>query len=405
MRVLFTTFAGTGHLHPLVPLARALTAAGHAVAFAAAPAFCLDVEAVGFPCFPAGLDEPEAGWATHVPALRDVPQVGEAWTALFMRHVFGDLLPRHTAPDLLTLGQRWRPDLIVRDPTEFGGCVAAECLGIPHATGREGSFRSPARWGDLIGESLNGVRRTHGLPPDPEMAMLYRYLGFAWVPPRFLDPEASVHPVMHFLRPTPFDQGGAETLPTWVGSLPARPTVYATLGTAFNQRPDLFAAIIAALGDEPVNLIITVGRTMDPAQFGDLPPNVHVERYIPQTLLFPRCAAVVTHGGFGTVLSALRSGLPLVVIPISGDQPRNARRCTALGVGRALDPTEVTPATVREAVRTVLNEPSYSVNARRLREEMVGLPGPEYAAALLERLAKERQPIVAARAGETADVS
>jgi len=243
------------------------------------------------------------------------------------------------------------------------------------------------------------------LAPDPGMTMLYRYLGFAWVPPRFLDPEAYVDPVMHFLRPTPFDRRGAETLPAWVASLPARPTVYATLGTAFNQRPDLFAAIIAAFGDEPVNLIVTVGRTMDPAQFGELPPNVHVERYIPQTLLFPRCAAVVTHGGFGTVLSALSYGLPLVIIPISADQPRNARRCTALGVGRALDPTEVTPETVREAVRAVLHEPSYSVHAQRLREEMATLPGQEYAVALLERLATERQPIVAASVRETAAVS
>jgi UDP:flavonoid glycosyltransferase YjiC (YdhE family) len=405
MRVLFTTFAGTGHLHPLVPLARALTAAGHTVAFAAAPAFCPDVEAVGFPCFPAGLDEPEAGWASLVPALRDVPQVGDAWTALFMQHVFGDLLPRHMVPDLLTLGQTWRPDLIVRDPTEFGGCVAAECLKVPHATGREGSFRSPASWRALLGESLDALRRTHGLPPDPEMAMLYRYLGFAWVPPRFLDPAASIHPVMHFLRPTPFDQGGVEALPSWVASLPARPTVYATLGTVFNRRPDLFAAIIAALSGEPVNLILTVGRTMDPAQFGELPPNVHVERYIPQTLLFPRCAAVVTHGGFGTVLSALSSGLPLVIIPISADQPRNARRCTALGVGRALDPTEVTPETVREAVRAVLNEPGYRLQAQRLREEMAALPGADHAVALLERLAQEGQPIVAASVRETAAVS
>jgi MGT family glycosyltransferase len=210
---------------------------------------------------------------------------------------------------------------------------------------------------------------------------------------------------MHFLRPTPFDQGGVEALPSWVASLPARPTVYATLGTVFNRRPDLFAAIIAALSGEPVNLILTVGRTMDPAQFGELPPNVHVERYIPQTLLFPRCAAVVTHGGFGTVLSALSSGLPLVIIPISADQPRNARRCTALGVGRALDPTEVTPETVREAVRAVLNEPGYRLQAQRLREEMAALPGADHAVALLERLAQEGQPIVAASVRETAAVS
>jgi hypothetical protein len=102
MRVLFTTFAGTDHLHPLVPLARALAAAGHTIAFAAAPTFCPAVEAVGFPCFPAGLDEPEAGWASLVPALRDVPQVGDAWTVLFMRHVFGDLLPQQMVPDLLS---------------------------------------------------------------------------------------------------------------------------------------------------------------------------------------------------------------------------------------------------------------------------------------------------------------
>jgi len=283
----------------------------------------------------------------------------------------------------------------VRDPAEYGGCVAAECLGIPHATGREGPFRAPAGYKGQIGGSLAALRRAHGLPPDPEMAMLYRYLAFAWVPPRFLDPAAYVHPVMHFLRPTPFDRSGAEALPAWVAGLPERPTVYATLGTAFNQRPDLFAAVIAALRDEPVNLIVTVGRDMDPAQFGALPPNVHIERYIPQTLLFPRCAAVVTHGGFGTVLSALSHGLPLVVIPIGADQPANARRCTALGVGRSLAPAAVTPATVREAVRAVLDGPGYRRQAEGLRAEMAALPGPEYAVALLERLAVEQQPIVA----------
>ena len=55
MRVLFTTLPATGHFHPLVPIARA-TAAGHDVAFASPASFCPTVEAVGFPCVPAGFD-------------------------------------------------------------------------------------------------------------------------------------------------------------------------------------------------------------------------------------------------------------------------------------------------------------------------------------------------------------
>jgi len=96
------------------------------------------------------------------------------------------------------------------------------------------------------------------------------------------------------------------------------------------------------------------------------------------------------------MLGALGHGLPLVVIPISADQPRNARRCVALGVGRSLEPAAVTPGAVREAVRAVLGDPSYRANAGRVRDEMAALPGPEHAVALLERLAAEKQPLLTA---------
>ena len=65
----------------------------------------------------------------------------------------------------------------------------------------------------------------------------------------------------------------------------------------------------------------------------------------------------------------------------------------------------MTPETVREAVRAVLNEPGYRLQAQRLREEMAALPGPEYAVALLEQLARERQPMVAASAEGTESVA
>jgi MGT family glycosyltransferase len=183
-----------------------------------------------------------------------------------------------------------------------------------------------------------------------------------------------------------------------VGTLPvAHPIVYATLGTGFNHTPGIFETIIAAARDAPVELIVTVGRDRDPAALGPLPRNVHVARYIPQSLLFPYCDVVVAHGGWNTTLAALSHGLPLVLIPLGADQPHNAARCAALHVGRVIRPADLTPQALRDAVHDVLNMPTYRRNARRLRAEMDSLPEPAYAVALLEQLARDRAPIVASR--------
>ena len=106
------------------------------------------------------------------------------------------------------------------------------------------------------------------------------------------------------------------------------------MGTVFNQVPGILEAILEGLRDEPITLIMTTGRDQDPAAFGPQPPNVHLERYVPQSLLFPRCDLVVTHGGSGTVMTALDHGLPMVIVPVSADQPDNARRCEQLGVAK-----------------------------------------------------------------------
>jgi len=182
-----------------------------------------------------------------------------------------------------------------------------------------------------------------------------------------------------------------------VGCGVARPTVYVTLGTVFSRAPaanSVFTAVLAALRDEPVNLIVTVGRDNDPAQFGPQPPNVHIERFIPQSALLPHCDLVVHHGGFSTVTGALNAGLPMVVIPISADQPYNAACCTALGVGVVIEPDSVSPEAIRAAVREVMDTPSYRQKAEHVRDEMAALPGPEHGVTLLERLAVEKQPLL-----------
>ena len=99
---------------------------------------------------------------------------------------------------------------------------------------------------------------------------------------------------------------------------------------------------------------------------GPFPPNVHVEPWIPQDAVLGCCAAVVTHGGYGTVSAALGHGCPMVMLPISADQPMNARRISAAGAGITLDAADRTPGAIRAATRAVLDDPAYRDAARRL---------------------------------------
>ena len=176
-----------------------------------------------------------------------------------------------------------------------------------------------------------------------------------------------------------------------------RPLVHVTLGTTeVTRTPGLYEAILAGLRDEPVNLVVAVGRHRDPAAFGPQPPHVRVERVVDHGALLPRCDLVVSHGGFSTIMGSLAAGVPLVVIPMQGDQPRNARRCVDLGVGRAVGPEERTSAVIRAAVRAVLADPTFRRNAEQLRDEIHALPGMDRAVELLERLAVDPQPLLAA---------
>jgi UDP:flavonoid glycosyltransferase YjiC (YdhE family) len=95
-------------------------------------------------------------------------------------------------------------------------------------------------------------------------------------------------------------------------------------------------------------------------------------------------------------MGALAHGLPMVLLPMGADQPHNAARCAALGVGRLLDVVEARPETVHAAVTAVLAEPGYRQAAERIQAEIAALPEPAHAVRLLERLAAEKQPLVSA---------
>lgn len=395
MRILFTAVPYSGHIQPLLPVARAARDAGHTIAFACSASFISVIEHEGFAAFPAGYDMRGCSPRELFAGGANLPSnVRSFW---YWSHMFIEVLAAAMTPDLLMLCREWKPDILVRDAAEHGGCVAAEVIGIPHASVRSSTEPSSYMLRHVIADSVETLRMRHGLPPDPDVAMPFRYLHLAAEPPHFLRTGERRPPTAHLLRPVMSEPVG-DGLPAWVADLPDLPTIYATLGTVSNNNPDgraTFVAILDALRDEPINLILTIGRDNDPAQFGSQPPNVHIERYIPQSLLLPHCDLVIDQAGFNTITGTLAAGLPQVCIPLGADQPINAEYCANLSAGRVLGPEERTPEAIREAVRTVLGNPMYRTHAEQVRDEMAALPGPEYAAALLERLAAEKRPIMA----------
>lgn len=387
MRVLFTLQPAPGHLHPLVPVAEAMGRAGHAVAFCTAGSLRAEVEAWGFRCFAAGanwLMADRSTWACFPPMPPPGPGLPNA-VALFAEHT-----PGLMAADLLAIARDWAPDLVVRDSLEFGGCLAAERLGLPHVSVAVNAYgalhpsQQPLDW-HRVAAHLERHRAALGLPPDPDLRMPYRHLHLCFSPARWDGDDARPAPNARFLRHVSAVRPGA-MLPAWVDDLPDRLTVLASLGTVFFASAGLLEAIVEGLREESINLIVATGRNGDPARFGDQPPHIRLERIVPQALLLARCDAFVTHGGFNSVKEALSVGVPLVVLPITGDQPYAADRCAALGVGQVVTADERAPTAIREAVRRVLDDRAYRANAERFRNEMAALPGPDQAVALLEQL-------------------
>lgn len=390
MRFIFTFSGGQGHLDPLVAIARAAAAAGHTVAFVGRPWMVPKVEALGFACFPGGTDD------GLEPVTRPLVPIDLQREARDLVIGFGQRVARSRAPELLSTLVSWRPDVVVWDETDPAAAIIAERLGLPHATVPVLAFGMMAA---PFAEGYDAVRDEYGLKPDPSGEMMSRYLVLSPFPESLRNPQNPAPPTAHGIRIVDVDRtpGAVGSMPDWTTAIEGAPSVYFTLGTVFNHESgDLFSRVLSGLRDLPINLLVTVGRDIDPATLGRQPAHVRIERFIPQAEILPHVELVVSHGGSGSVLGALAHGRPMLILPIGADQPLNAERVGALGVGRSLDAIQATADDVQKAASSVLADASYRESAGRIADEIAALPSLEVAVGLLERLARERRPLVTA---------
>ena len=395
MRVLATCLPGHGHFNPMLPLAQALARAGHEVAFATAESFCPRVVEAGFPAFPAGLSlERQMAEARMRYPEQDRLKGAERFESFVPRMLAGVAAPAR-AEALVPLVREWRPDLLVHDETEFAGPVAAAAAGIPHADQSVGILR-PLAMARLAGQTLAPLCERWEVEPARlgPFGGLFTYLYLDVAPPSLQSPEIARIPVAHPVQNATVAAGAeGAAAPDWLDRLPDRPVVYVSLGTVFNTGArGVFLAVLEALRDEDVNVIVTVGSDNDPADFGPQPDHIHIETFIPQSLLLPYCDVVVNQGGTA-ILPMLATGLPLLLLPQGANQFHNAAACVAAGVARRLLPDEVSADAVRREVRTLLDEPSLRAAARKVQDEIAMMPGPERGVELLEQLAARREPV------------
>jgi len=378
MRILFTFIGGLGHFHPLAPVARAAAAAGHEVVVAGSGGLTARIEAAGFRAFATSAPRSR----TTVAPARDLTPLGpvdaRAAEVEFAEN-FADKGARRHATAIQQHIRDWNPDVILRDEADLGSAIAAEVMGIPTATVlvlAAGTLVRP----ELVEPPLATLRAEHELPPDPGLTMLTRSLVLSPFAPSFRSPESPVP-----LPASTFSFRAGDRVPVTRRS--RRPRIYATLGTIFNSTSgDLFERLMAGLAGVDADVVVTVGRDIDPAAFGPQPAHVSVQQFVPQEELLRETDLVVSHGGSGSLMATLAHGLPSVLLPLGADQPHNARRAEELGLAMTLDAATVTPESIRETVGQALCDQPTIERARRIADEIDRLPSVDQTVPLLDAL-------------------
>jgi glycosyltransferase len=383
--VLFSTTAGAGHFGPLVPFARACQSAGHEVLVSAPASFASSVGAASLEHAPFADVPPEVLGAVFG-RLPSVPR--EEANAIVIGEVFGRLDAQAALAGVSATVDEWRPDVVVREPTEFASWVAAEKAGVPQAVVAIGVAAMDEVARPMLVEPLAELRVLAGLEEDPQLAGLGALPSFSMVPPTFDGDDARrAGAVQRFRKPLDGAPGGR--LPASWGD-PETPLVYVSFGSVTRALPvfaPVYGAVVDALGDLAMRVLLTVGEGDGPA-VDRVPANVHIERWWPQADVMPLASAVVGHGGFGTTMTALAGGVPQVVVPLfSMDQFLNAARVAEVGVGVCMEGGIDALQALPEALERVLGQPAFGEAARLLAEEMAGLPDVSEAVPALERLA------------------
>lgn len=366
MRVLVVSAPLPGHLLPMLPLADALWNSGHEVLVASGG----DALAAGTGNLPA-IDVARNVRFGRIAAAAMVAHPVTARAELAgrggergVRSVFGPV-NEELADALVTVVAQWRPDVVVHEPLAASGALAAARHDVPAVLLENNLF--PGR--ELVDATLGArtMQRAlwrHGMSglPDPAVTLT--------IAPASLVGRRTGLP----MRPgEPDREPEPDALPGWLRAPSEQPRVLVTRttvsgpGRGAGGRGDPQPAAVRAADGLDCELVLVRPTARMTRK---LPPGVRGVGWVPLPDVLPGCAAVVHHGGAGTVLAALTAGIPQLAVPGAGDRRHNAELVAARGAGLA---GPVTP----DALQRLVHDGELAATARAVRSEIEAMPPPQ----------------------------
>lgn len=414
MHVVLISVGTDGDIFPYVGLGTALRARGHSVTLAASEHYGALAEKQGF-AFHALVSAEENRELFEHPdfwkPLKTGPLMAR-WGVRFLRRQY-DLLSKLATPETV----------FVANPGLFAASLVHEKLGVPLANlilqpwlipssivppiipGFTLLARAPrpvwkvfARgidvFGDsLIGGELNGLRVELGLKPMRRIlsSWLSRQLVIGMFPDWFGLPQSDWPSQTRLVGFPMFDGDPSQPVPQDVLNFchAGNPPVAFTFGTGMAHSAGLFQEAMEAcetLGAR--GIFLTRYRDQLPEI---LPSTVLHCHFAPFQKLFPHCAAVVHHGGIGTVAKAMAAGIPQLIHPQCFDQIDNGMRVKRLGAGDCLRTRRSSGRKIAAALTPLMTEDARAC-CRTLRSRFD--KGDAFAAAawLVEKLVIDREP-------------
>lgn len=372
-RILWLNWSGGGNLPPSLGIARVLAGRGHAVTFAGRPEMVPRVDAAGF---------------RAIELTRAYEQVERYPQGTFLTRMSCYLTSPATCEQVRDVVASEAPDLVLIDCMFPAALAEARGFDVPSAVVcHTFVFRQLEMWRGMLAR-LDGMRREAGFAPLPPLDELWpahdRLITTSLA--AFDHPPAAGWERVRHVGPVLEDEKVAvPTALPWADDDPT-PLVLMSFSTGFEQRN--VAKLqngLDALAELPVHVVATTGGIVEPSELR-IPPNAYVVSYAAHDPIMRRAALIVTHGGHGTAMRALRHGVPMVMIPgVAGDQPFVAAAVDEWGVGRAL-PGDAGADAIRAAAREVLGDPAFRREAQRRADALAGIDGAAHAAVEIEAL-------------------